>query len=174
MSAEFTYICEKCSGEVTMTIIQYHRLKFGKWGARIICDVCNPKKVEAEEMVPTNRQPRRVTVPRQRHLPPPTLSLELRPGERSDYGVTVTVREQTSREMDVLVGNGPVMSALMQVCDSIDGRPGCWRVVSVSSPATIFADLQGARDPDTTRPETVMLAKVGRLDLIEDAARAAA
>jgi hypothetical protein len=83
---------------------------------------------------------------------------------------------------------GPPREALHALCAELDERPG-WKVTVISSPSTIYRDLQGTRseryqsslpwasgksdgpgDDRLITPEQVLLAGVGRLDLWKGAA----
>ena len=137
------------------------------WGARILCDQCSVTvDVEPEPAVKRREL-------RPRSIPKAAAKLSLTPAERDDYGVTVTIRDQDTGALDTIVGHGPVREALSHVCERIDERGGHWKVLTVSSPATIFTDLQGMRDPENAVVDLRMLSQVGRSDLYDDGRLAA-
>lgn len=101
-------------------------------------------------------------------------------------GVIVTMREQTTGELDTIHRPGLPKQALKAVCAVIDGAAGDWRIVSISTPASILDDLQGSRhserwtqggnnrlggvehEPDVRlKTEWAPLNAIGRLDLLE-------
>lgn len=101
----------------------------------------------------------------------------LNSSERDRYGATVTLREQTSRETRVLARTGTAMDALREIVAEADAWEGDWRVLSISTPATIFRDLQGHRFSsggihgeavtiEADKSEKTYLAKIGRTDLL--------
>lgn len=165
-----SFICEKCHDPVLLTWPEYiarqktHKnysgTSGGKYGLKILCDGCTVaahREKRAKKAKPVRRQ--REFMPRD--------SLNLRPNERNEYGVTVTIRDQETLKMLTISAKGPVITALTTVCDMIDSRDGCWRIVSVSTPASIFSDLQGAKSEPRGTMEATMLGKVKRRDLLE-------
>lgn len=83
---------------------------------------------------------------------------------------------------------GPPLGALRAPCVELDERPG-WKVAVISSPSSIYRDLQGTRservqqvagsksgkssgpgDDRLELPESYLLGRVGRLDLWKGAA----
>lgn len=103
------------------------------------------------------------------HSAMPARELGINAQDRAAYGVIVTAREQTSDQRIVLHRSG--RDGLQQVCDVLDALVGDWRVLTVSTPATIYRDLQGTRarewGAETQTPEPSVLGKVGRLDLLD-------
>jgi len=97
--------------------------------------------------------------------------LSLGSTERKQVGVIVTVRELETGTRLVLHEPGNPTQALAEVCDRLDALPGEWRVICLSTPATIHRDLQGTRlregDDLLELPERPALARVGRLDLLD-------
>lgn len=73
------------------------------------------------------------------------------------------------------------MSTRYEIPEQLDGMEGDWRIVSVSTPSSIFRDLQGMRGEGDTREgedrragpsdprstEQVSLGRIGRLDLLQ-------
>lgn len=184
-SPHWFYRCEVCGEPVDVP--DPRLLPTGKWGVIVRCDdhLGNYRKARPapEPEAPTSTvglAPRHpladVTARREeqpRHLPTRE-RVTLTPAERMDYGVTVTIRHSDTDQMETLVGVGPVTTALRDVCERIDELNRWldrWEIVSVSTPATIYADLQGMRDPDLPLPESKLLATVGRLDLLADQPR---
>lgn len=106
--------------------------------------------------------------------------LETSGQERQRDGAIVSLREQDTGRLDTVHVTGKTRDALEQLCDMIDQRDGDWKIVAISTPASIFRDLQGVRgqyqrasskrrstldDPRTA--EWSMLSQVGRLDLLQ-------
>lgn len=78
----------------------------------------------------------------------------------------------------------PLRLALAAICGLLDSWPGEWRVETISTPASIYRDLQGSRAELAPRdlrrngygepmvpegfstPEAQMLGQIGRLDLL--------
>lgn len=100
--------------------------------------------------------------------------------ERARYGVIVTAREQQTGRVKTMHQIGAPTGAIHEVVETLDSMEGDWKVVSISTPASIYRDLQGGRsvraddqyehrphlsDPRTT--EVSMLSRLGRLDLLE-------
>lgn len=149
-----------------MTADQFKQLQAataGKWGPKVLC-VAHGGKQPAEAVEPDRGTPRK----RRTSTQPPAEGMRLLPRERKDYGVTVTVREQDSGEVDVIVAYGSLADALAGVCEQLDVRRGDWRIITISTPATIFRDLQGMRDTVLQSIERNMLGRIGRRDLLED------
>lgn len=103
----------------------------------------------------------------------------LSPSERADYGVIATLDDGS-----VIVRKGTPTDALLAVADYCDVHG--FKIRTLSSPETIYRDLQGTRDglSDTERggplnphnthrsqllalPEFNMVARIGRSDLLE-------
>ena len=102
----------------------------------------------------------------------PALSyLSLGSTERKNVGAIVTVRELESAVRMVMHEKGTTAEALTAVCDRLDRLHGDWRVLCISTPATIHRDLQGTRlkqEMDALDiPERVMLARIGRIDRLD-------
>ena len=106
--------------------------------------------------------------------------LNITPRERDIYGATVTIRNQETRELRTLHHAGAPGPALREIVAEIDAAEGNWLVVAISSPNSIYRDLQGSRiafdsthsaheksvaDPRSN--ESNALARVGRMDLLE-------
>jgi hypothetical protein len=97
-------------------------------------------------------------------------------GMRAQDGITVFV-SSADGERDVLMyACLPIRGALTEVCRDLDAREGRWYIDVISSPTTIWRDLQGERwqtGRDTSggfapRPEARMLGAIGRLDLLRE------
>jgi hypothetical protein len=173
----YVYRCERCGDHVIMTRADYDQLlahqrrlnrRPRRWGAQVLCDDCTPAPPAPPPLHQSQVTAAHVQPPR--HLPASGSRFNLTPAERMDYGVTVTIHNERLALYDSLVGVGPVVVALTGICDRIDDlnddEPG-WQIVSVSTPGTIYADLQGMRDPAHPRPEVRLLAVIGRIDLLE-------
>jgi len=177
VSSTFRYVCEKCGSEVPLTIGDYEKRtrqaarakemraapEQSKWGKPIICDECDKPPLTQHPLTGIRRRlnkPAVKTMPRSEHL-------NLSPLERDDFGVTVTSREQRTKKVRVDIGYGPVTNALQDVVDHLDSLDGNWKIVTVSSPATIYGDLQGIRDYSQPSAELRFLAKIGRKDMVE-------
>ncbi len=176
VSPNWIYRCEVCGDPVEVDYAEAVAETEGRnhrpplWGVIIRCEEHRlPGKPAKPEPVPHQSEVRARPVMRPREFPPipgPRFNLDLT--ERMDYGVTVTIRN-VDGDRDTLVGVGPVVTALTDVCRRVDTlnilQPAAeWRVVTVSTPATIYTDLQGHRDPDGLHPETKLLAFIGRRD----------
>jgi hypothetical protein len=166
----FPYSCETCRDPVLLNSEEYRQRQFkrGRYGARILCDRCNPAVEEpvVEEPVVTVKRQR---TPRGTTFVPHGASahLTLTPKERADYGVIVTIREQTTMELHTFESKGHPKDALNRACDFIDGLEGDWRIVTISGPVSIYRDLQGAHDPGIPKSEPSRLKRIGRDDLLE-------
>lgn len=111
--------------------------------------------------------------------------LELPPGAR-DCGYIVTAAHENGPPLYTFHVSGPSLAALREACQIIDGLDDGWYVQSVSTPRTIYRDLQGTRQDHSKRPrvanfsgaskvrfpddprsaEIKMMGQVGRLDLL--------
>ncbi len=99
----------------------------------------------------------------------PGAQLVMSGDKRSEYGCIVTAREQETDARIVLHRTG--YNVIAQICDELDALEGDWRVLSYSTPATVYRDLQGTRQhewKDTMQyPEEHVLGRIGRLDLLD-------
>lgn len=111
------------------------------------------------------------------------LLLNLGSTERSVYGVTVTIRREDTNELRVKAVTGAgALEALRVIVDSIRllralGEP--WFVCSISTPSTIYRDMQASRLRLRGRdgqeryastvefPEVTYLQRTGALDLLD-------
>ena len=103
--------------------------------------------------------------------------------EREVFGATITIREQTSGSLRTLALTGQTsVNAIRSVCGQIDDMSGDWRVLTISTPPTIFRDMRGARitfgatrsGGSTVMPEHGYLQRVGRGDLLDPSVRKSA
>ena len=89
--------------------------------------------------------------------------------DRIRFGYIVTAREQDSDARWVLHRAGP--GALVEICEVLDASEGNWRILTISTPETIYRDLQGTRltvwRDVIENPEQRMLGGIGRLDLLD-------
>jgi hypothetical protein len=107
-------------------------------------------------------------------------SLDIGGHERERTGVIVTVREQTTGQLHTFHEVGQAKRAMLTVADLVDAMEGDWKIVALSTPTSIFRDLQGLRgelaasaiaphralsDPRTN--EMMMLGLIGRMDLLQ-------
>ncbi len=103
------------------------------------------------------------------------MELSITSGQRFETGILATLARNDVLTTRHIVGhNRDAMRALAELCDA-EG----WKIVCVSTPATIFRDLHGSRNigkrqhGDTMRevfPEARLLKDIGRLDLIAETA----
>ena len=95
-------------------------------------------------------------------------------------GITVTLREQTTGDMHTVVERGHVKDALSRVCHYADVLEGDWKIVSISTPSSIYRDLHGHRGQhreegkdrdgsyaDPRSAEVNMLGQIGRVDMLQ-------
>lgn len=170
----FPYACERCDNFVMLTTREYASRKKGrgKYGAQILCESCSTVAVEppAVEEPDPPRPRRRKPPPRSSMFVPEgaTKGISLTPKERDDYGVTLTIREQTTHQLHTFSVRGSLVKSLAEACDLIDQiREGEWKIVSISNPISIFRDLQGSHDPGVPNAEAQKLGRIGRRDLLE-------
>ena len=113
-------------------------------------------------------------------------TMELSPKERDLYGVIVSVRHQQTGQMRSLHEPGRAREALARACERVTAMGDEWRIVSISTPPSIYRDLQGIRvrerrrgflkteeiksrsRVDDPRPEIQQLGQIGLLHLLED------
>jgi hypothetical protein len=97
--------------------------------------------------------------------------LSISPDQRNVVGVIVTAREQETDERIVLHKSGTTTEALLAVADDLDAREGVWRILTISTPTTVYRDLQGTRlqvrHDHLERPEHWWLARINRRDLMD-------
>ena len=105
--------------------------------------------------------------------------LNFGPRERSMYGAIVTAREQGSGRLWTVCKGGTTLQALREIVALLDAEPGHWLIVSISSPPSVFRDMQGHRvseggqgaheksAADPRSNERNYLGKIGRSDLLE-------
>lgn len=89
--------------------------------------------------------------------------------DRRAAGGVVTLREVASGATLVRHVKGRAWAT--GIAELADSLPGDWRVVSISTPATVYRDLQGTRKHPWTDsvqfPEAGILGKIDRLDLLD-------
>lgn len=103
-------------------------------------------------------------------------------GQKStEYGCIVTLREQTTRQMQCRHLPGAHKTSLADLGVELDASPEDWKVVCISTPRSVFRDLQGTRNRtqyerrdsqdaiswDPREHERNLLSKAGRVDLLE-------
>lgn len=103
---------------------------------------------------------------------------------RARYGATVTFRRDDDGELVTVVRERMgVEAAILAAIEEIEQQPGDWKVQSISTPGTIWRDLQGIREGGgapggfqnetsgpvrpSPSPEAVMLSRLGRMDLYD-------
>jgi hypothetical protein len=105
---------------------------------------------------------------------------------REGDGLTVFASDGQGHTRAIVRAGMPLGEALREVCLQLDEWPGEWRIDCISTPTTIYRDLQGRRekgkrpnrryygDNVTSEraefPEYRMLGNVGRVDLFRDPA----
>lgn len=106
----------------------------------------------------------------------------LAPNERASYGCTVTAINPATGHLLTLEAKGTALAAIRKIAAILDGMEEDWKIRSVSTPQTIMRDLYAHRYPvrGTRRvrvgvvepknlPESNLLARIGRVDLLYDA-----
>ena len=102
---------------------------------------------------------------------------------RKADGVSITFREQQTGNLRTITRRGcAIREAVRSLCADVDLWEGDWKVQCISTPTTIWRDLQGIREyqpvqdgnfgSDTgapaaaaTSPEAVMLSMAGSMDM---------
>jgi len=93
---------------------------------------------------------------------------------RQADGLTVYASNDQGERRHYVIADLPVRSGLATICRMIDALPGRWFVDVISSPPTIWRDLQGTREEQQRGgerglqlmlPEPRMLGAIGRMDL---------
>ena len=98
---------------------------------------------------------------------------------RAQDGVTVFAESSVGVRETFVLQDLAILDALRLICRELDARPGSWTITVVSTPTTIYRDLQGSRLQEGRNtsgqflqlPEEKMLGKIGRLDLLAGTAR---
>jgi len=106
---------------------------------------------------------------RRKHLTPRDLSMTLGGTERGSYGAIVSVCRLDEPGEGVLHRTGmTTMNALRAIVADLDEADGDWRIVCISTPVTVYRDMQAARPTGqgSLPPETMYLAKLRRTDLL--------
>lgn len=75
--------------------------------------------------------------------------------EAATYGAIVTFQNAAGQRLAVH-RSGPKRTALRQACAVATGHDSSFRVISISTPETIYTDLQGARLPRHDRHNGAM------------------
>lgn len=103
--------------------------------------------------------------------------------ERAAAGIIASVRNQKTGECVSLHEFGPVIIATRAIAAAVDRLGADWKIVALSTPHSIYRDLQGTRnyhvDNDDRHPgqgrksaadprtaEMTALGRIGRLDLL--------
>jgi hypothetical protein len=99
----------------------------------------------------------------------PAAELAMAGRDRIEAGYIVTALRQDTGESWTLHRAG--RGALAAVCKVLDDAEGDWRVLTISTPETVYRDLQGTRYVEwgdrILTPEVGMLGKIRRLDLLD-------
>lgn len=99
----------------------------------------------------------------------PAKSLAVAGRDRMEAGCIVTARNQVTDERWVLHKSG--QDALAAVCRELDEAEGDWRILVISTPESVYRDLQGTRYTEwadrVLNPEVGQLGKLARLDLLD-------
>lgn len=82
--------------------------------------------------------------------------------ERPDYGVTATLCSPDGRHVETREYHGMIRPSLRVIADYCDEHD--LRVVTLSTPNSILADLRGRTTP--SRPENNLMGYIDRLDLL--------
>lgn len=98
-----------------------------------------------------------------------------------DHGVIVTARRKGTDRLEMIHvadpdPTGDVKACLLEACDQIELMGPDWCVESISTPRTVFTDLQGMRVTHNANGTTVnawiseirMLSKIGKSHLLTD------
>lgn len=99
----------------------------------------------------------------------------LAPRERSEYGATVTARDQkTGSTRTFACTQMTLIEAVKEIIADLDSLPGDWRILTISSPVSIERDLHASRIALVgnraggvgVTPESLLLGKLRRTDLM--------
>lgn len=175
--SRFGYTCEKCHTVIRLTDARAIEQRAKSIKGRMICDPCLKKtglKIPDAQIKAAIAKAKTRT---------PSASKNR---ARDEAGVTVTCRNQTNGMLLTIHRPGLVWQSLRAVCRNLDKMDGEWLIVAISTPRTIVADLKGRADPERrhegdagdpgmadyeidarAKIEKLMLAKIGRVDLLE-------
>jgi len=78
-------------------------------------------------------------------------------------GITVSVERDDGKVYTFIRSKMSTVEALREICTEIDWLPGNWRVTCISSPSTIYRDLQGDRRQRKTGVNKTFLFSEGSL-----------
>jgi hypothetical protein len=93
---------------------------------------------------------------------------------RAADGLTVFASRNDGASLVLVRAGMPLRDALREICDVLDAKPGRWYIDVISSPSSIWRDLQGSREEpgkahtgtQLPLPESQLLGQIGRLDLL--------
>lgn len=71
-------------------------------------------------------------------------TLHMRGSEKAELGATVTFENADGFTL-TLTDRGPVLEVLKELCDIATYADDSFRVVAISTPASIYSDLQGMK-----------------------------
>lgn len=91
---------------------------------------------------------------------------------RAQFGCTVTFENEAGKRL-TYHRTGPPADVLRQLCEAALAKDDTYRVISYSTPQTIYTDLQGERESETyslkkepTLPEEQALGRIGMLHML--------
>lgn len=93
---------------------------------------------------------------------PRTLSIGT--DERAKYGVIITFERPGVCPLTIH-SIGTVKAAIRRTCDMVASMHPDWKVVCISTPATIYADLPGRKN-HSRQPEAMLLGLAGRKEML--------
>lgn len=113
--------------------------------------------------------------------PMPTLNTSGR--ERAQFGVIGTAQNSATGKTVSMHRAGPPTIAVAEIAAEVDKLGANWKIVSLSTPASVYRDLQGTRyhrikgdarnklmgrqsAHDARTQEKALLGRIGRLDLL--------
>lgn len=92
---------------------------------------------------------------------------------RAEYGVITTWKSLASGRTLTIARMGAPTAALRESCDKATALDPTFRLISYSTPQTIYSDMQGDREGGAqkyrtapTLPETIVLGRIGRQNLL--------
>jgi HNH endonuclease len=95
--------------------------------------------------------------------------------ERDRYGCVCTLREASTGRVDVVHYPGTAGEGIQAMIADADSREGDWRLLSYSTPNTVYADLHVRRPGKHGAPvapaEVGVLSRARRLDLLDASIR---
>ena len=121
----------------------------------------------------------------------PVPELKMAGRERATYGAIFSLRHADTGATDTMHLAGPILECARRLASVIDDTGEPWKVVCVSTPSSIYRDLQGSRnlmatgyhpttgnemsaplDFDPIRGERNLFCRIGRHDLLPSVSNA--